>query len=336
MSCLSFDNQRQRWRVRWQVYRGSSKIFSGSRSFIQKSQAVKFYAKMEELEQSCRAGVKVEEKSLSQARDAFFDYIKRHTLRTQEGYKYILNAFCEHLLALPVEQINKNHIQDYLSALRDRGLKNRSINNSLICLKAFCRFCEERFGIPNVAVKVKFLKEEPSKQRFLTESEYQAILVVASPLFADRYRFIASTGLRASEFASLTRDCIRGDTLSIIGKGRKRRHIPLNSTALNILSRYGDLTHFVISRGAFYQTTARYAEKAKIPQCGPHSFRHYFATKLLLAGVPIEIVAKILGHSSTQTTKIYGHILPANLRGVTDCLMSKSNGIDSQASVALK
>jgi integrase/recombinase XerD len=322
MSCLSFDKWRKKWRVRWQVCRGCAKIFSGSKSFIEKSQATKFYAKMEELEQSCRAGVKVEGKSLSQARDEFFSYIKKHTPRTQEGYKFVLGKFCEHLLALPMEQITANHIQDYIYNLRDRKLTNRTINNHLIALKAFCRFCEERFAIPNISVKVSLLKEEPSKTRFLTESEYQKILKVATPLAADRFGFIANTGLRASEFHSLTPDCIRDATLTVTGKGRKRRHIPLNQAALNILGRYGDLTRFTVSRSVFYHQARKYAKKAEIPCCGPHAFRHYFATELLKRGVPIKKVSILLGHKSVQTTEnTYAHILPADLKGVTDCLL---------------
>ena len=120
----------------------------------------------------------------------------------------------------------------------------------------------------------------------------------------------------------MTSDCVRGATLTITGKGRKRRHIPLNPTCLEILKRHSDLTHFRVSRSVFYHQAAKYAKKAKIPCCGPHSFRHYFATQLLLKGVPIKKVSILLGHKSVQTTeKTYAHILPADLQGATDCLI---------------
>ncbi|GAA0427959.1 hypothetical protein Acor_67080 [Acrocarpospora corrugata] len=41
----------------------------------------------------------------------------------------------------------------------------------------------------------------------------------------------------------------------------------------------------------------------------PHWFRHTTATRLLREGVPVEVVAKILGHVSlTTTTATYGHL----------------------------
>ena len=41
----------------------------------------------------------------------------------------------------------------------------------------------------------------------------------------------------------------------------------------------------------------------------PHWFRHGYATGLLRAGVPVEVVSKLLGHASaTTTSQIYGHL----------------------------
>ena len=47
----------------------------------------------------------------------------------------------------------------------------------------------------------------------------------------------------------------------------------------------------------------------------PHWFRHGLATRLLRDGVPIEVVSKLLGHSSTTTTSaVYGHLTAEDAR----------------------
>lgn len=47
----------------------------------------------------------------------------------------------------------------------------------------------------------------------------------------------------------------------------------------------------------------------------PHWFRHSYATGLLRAGTPVEVVSKLLGHASVSTTSgVYGHLSDADTR----------------------
>jgi len=49
--------------------------------------------------------------------------------------------------------------------------------------------------------------------------------------------------------------------------------------------------------------------------------RHWFATQLLIKGVPIAKVSKMLGHASIRTTeRSYAHILRSDLANATDVL----------------
>lgn len=52
----------------------------------------------------------------------------------------------------------------------------------------------------------------------------------------------------------------------------------------------------------------------------PHWFRHSHATALLLAGVPVHVVSRRLGHADVQTTlNVYGHVTEdAELRAAAD------------------
>jgi integrase/recombinase XerD len=52
---------------------------------------------------------------------------------------------------------------------------------------------------------------------------------------------------------------------------------------------------------------------------GPHAFRHTYATSLLRAGTPAEVVSKLLGHASVTTTlQVYGHLSVEDARRVLE------------------
>lgn len=316
---LMFVKSRGKWRVRWRAKkRGSDFIFAGSRVFFEKAQAVQFYAEIEAQERLVRSGEVAAAESLETVIADFYRHIERFTPRTQGHYRSVIEKFQASLpkSIVRVHQLEAAHIQEYLYRMRPR--KNRTQNAHLTAIKSFCRFLSERFNTANVSSRIKMLPEDPPNARFLTEPEYRRVLRFAWPLARNRIIFLANTGLRASEFAALKPDALSPQTrhITIVGKGRKRRTIPLNRSARSVIP---DLA--IGSRRALHQQFWKVAHRAGIPPFGPHSLRHYFATQLLLKGVPVKKVSVLLGHKSVATTeRIYAHILPTDLAHVTDVL----------------
>ncbi len=57
-----------------------------------------------------------------------------------------------------------------------------------------------------------------------------------------------------------------------------------------------------------------YLKKAGLPVFTVHALRHTFASRLLSAGVPVHIVAALLGHTSPNITlSVYAHAIPADM-----------------------
>ena len=51
----------------------------------------------------------------------------------------------------------------------------------------------------------------------------------------------------------------------------------------------------------------------------PHWCRHTYATGLLRAGTPVEVVSRLLGHASVTTTiEVYGHLTVEDARGALE------------------
>ena len=120
---------------------------------------------------------------------------------------------------------------------------------------------------------------------------------------------LLDTGLRVSEFASLTKDCIdfQSHDLSIIGKGKKPRRIPISTRLRELLESYL-IAHDSISIGPrqIQRIVAKVARRAKIKsKVTPHVLRHTFAKSALARGVTLPALMRLLGHTNLQTTAIY-------------------------------
>ena len=62
----------------------------------------------------------------------------------------------------------------------------------------------------------------------------------------------------------------------------------------------------------FYAAFVKVATDALGEPWHPHEMRHTAASLMLAAGVPLEVVSKVLGHSKVSTTaSTYAHLLPA-------------------------
>ncbi|MCE5185062.1 MAG: tyrosine-type recombinase/integrase [Planctomycetaceae bacterium] len=270
---------------------------------------------------------------------------KMLTAGTQSHYKRVVDEF---LSSLPgrikrITQLTPNHVEAYNNKLLDRGLCARTVNANLTAIKSWAWWLNSIYGIENFAAEVLMYTENEPDQRFLTDEEYPVILAAGSEVFRQRFEFIGNTGVRATEFCQLRWKDITPDrqSIKVHGKGNKTRYVPLNSICLRILETIkkqtpplgANQTIFLsksnshgnlggpIERRVLHLQCQHVNETLHLEPFGPHAFRHYFATMLLVKGVPVAHVSKILGHSSIKTTEtIYAHILPRHLAEVTECL----------------
>jgi len=148
-----------------------------------------------------------------------------------------------------------------------------------------------------------------------------------------------SSGLRLSELTSLDQRYYDGDgvrsaswldlaeaEVNVLGKGGKRRTVPVGRPAIDALRRWlacrarWAAAHpradaralFVSARGprlanrTVQARLARLARERGIPaEVHPHVLRHSFASHLLQSSGDLRAVQELLGHSSISTTQVY-------------------------------
>jgi len=116
-------------------------------------------------------------------------------------------------------------------------------------------------------------------------------------------------------------------TLIVTGKGNKEMLKPFGRCAHTALKRYLPLRNdrartdalFISDRGKQLALESINYIVRKYTDIPPHVlFRHSCATHLLNAGMRIEDVSEILGHSSIQTTQRYAKVAYKRLKSVYD------------------
>ncbi len=222
-----------------------------------------------------------------------------------------------------------------------RGFGARSSARQLSALRGLFRFLVRERAIPEDPTKLvdrpKLGRKLP---RVLSFAEIERLLA-APDLATDRGKWHAAmlhvmyaSGLRVSELCSLRLadlDLQRG-LVTPLGKGGKRRMVPVGEVAMDHVGRYlrdvrskvaGPDDHFLFvsprggafTREAFWRMVRRYAVVAGItPLPSPHKLRHSFATHLLAGGADLRAVQAMLGHADLGTTEIYTHVAQDHVR----------------------
>lgn len=134
-----------------------------------------------------------------------------------------------------------------------------------------------------------------------------------------------NTGMRRGEIFNLRWPSVDLDQalLEVAGPGAKSgktRHIPLNVEALAVLQRWrkqgGTANGFVFpGNGGGRLTNINHAweslvKRAELPDFRFHDCRHHFASRLVMADVPLNTVRELLGHSEISMTLRYAHLAP--------------------------
>lgn len=174
------------------------------------------------------------------------------------------------------------------------------------------------------------------KVKTLTHSDYETMLqTLKQEIFDDNnsywYKvhfmiiaFCLLNGLRISETSSIRKQDIKKEGhnyfLTVVGKGNKERTMVMDTFLIELYLKFVKLIPqkqeylFVslrdqkpISREYATRLTHKVFSSISMNYISPHKLRHTFATEAIRAGVPLETIRIILGHSNIATTSLYLH-----------------------------
>jgi integrase len=168
---------------------------------------------------------------------------------------------------------------------------------------------------------------EAARIRYLTIAEATRLINSCDLEFRPMVEAALQTGCRYGELCRLTVADFNSDSGTLANrhsKSGKPRHVVLTNEGIALFARLtaGRAGHELILRkpsgepfGMSHQARpmAEAVARARItPHIGFHGLRHTWASLAVMAGMPLMVVARNLGHADTRMVeKHYGHLAPS-------------------------
>lgn len=306
---------------------------------------------------------KVEIKNLPQSVIDFLNYletIKGKSPNTIKGYEIDLSMFFKFLKIYKglvvddslefheidikdidnvfLKSIKLTDIYAFLSfAEKQRNNGNYARARKVAAIKSYFKFLHGKAKIidDNPTLDLEAPKMNKRHPIYLTLDESINLLSSLNENSKNYYRdyciltLFLNCGMRLSELCGIKIDKIKGDTLTIIGKGNKERTVYLNDACIRAINNYLKVRddskctpedkEYLLLSSRFKPINKRTVEllvKKHISNSGltnekytPHKLRHTAATLMYKHGnVDIRSLQSILGHENIATTQIYTHV----------------------------
>jgi integrase/recombinase XerC len=222
-------------------------------------------------------------------------------------------------------------IRAFITSRRQEGLGPGGVQRALAAVRSFYKFLAKEGVLENAAARsIRTPRVRRSLPRPLSPDDAARAIEQAGEhnvewlgaRDAALLTLLYGAGLRISEALGLKRgDVPLGATLTVVGKGRKERSVPVLPLVATALQDYAEKIPFTgaPSSALFLSRrgrpmSAREAQglmqnlrgRLGLPEkATPHALRHSFATHILQGGGDLRSVQELLGHASLSTTQIY-------------------------------
>jgi integrase/recombinase XerD len=264
--------------------------------------------------------------------------IRKMSSRTIKSYKNNNQRFFNFIEGefgvTELEEVSHLHIKQYFKFLISKGLTELYVNSILKCLRAFFVYSvSEDYLLKSPCLKVSWQREPKTIISTFTDDEVSNMVKAFN--YSDYLNarnkciiaFLVDTGARNNETCQLKTLDIKENFITIFGKGKKERVVPISPILKKVMMKYERFkecyfkdknikhnNYFLSNTGlpltieAVERVVRMAGETAKVREdirCSPHTIRHYFAQAQLRNGLDVYSLSRLLGHENISITKRY-------------------------------
>lgn len=224
----------------------------------------------------------------------------------------------------PVQEITGDDVVSCLNAYADaRQISGSTKDHKRLICSSFFGFLHDRGYISrNPMATIDPIKYVAEVREALNSREVEKMRIACGTSIRDNLvlELFLATGCRVSEVVGMRVEDIdlENGCVKVLGKGQKERIVFFSDRALEYLERYLDgrkegavilslrAPHQGLRKNALENIVRAIAKRAGLnKRVFPHLLRHTFATRALNKGMPLPTLCDIMGHASTETTRIY-------------------------------
>lgn len=275
----------------------------------------------------------------------------RHTLSAYRTDLVQFQAFLEREAPAAVrriDEVDRRLIRHFLAELGSHGCSRVTLTRKLATLRTFFKFlCREGLARSNPARYVASARRAKRLPEFLSIEEAERLMALPDRDSSLGLRDVAileilyGSGIRLRELTGLNLLDVDlyARTLTVRGKGKRERVVPLGRMAARALEAYLPERQSILEgrgirasrgdggplftnrlggrlgpRGVQLIVRKYLGRIAETRGTHPHVLRHTFATHLLDRGADLRAVQELLGHRSLSSTQIYTHVSVERLK----------------------
>lgn len=227
---------------------------------------------------------------------------------------YHLPAIEERLGGTDLLHISKTAIHEWWTDLSTKK-KTAMANKILVTLRHIFNSAVDWGYLQESPVRVKAHKSSPGRVRYLSAEETDRLIKFASPSIL-KYIIVARyTGARRASLLKLRWDDLdwaKGTITLRRTKNGATTILPVHPALGQhlktwLLSKDSDYILPRLNPRTITMGVTRAAKKAGIPDFHLHDLRHDFASRLVQAGVGINLIKQAMGHTNIASTMRYAH-----------------------------
>jgi integrase/recombinase XerD len=273
-------------------------------------------------------GLSAKEHVKAYLHDMYRRNCRPNTIRTNSSSIILFLAFLKHLGKARLETISREDISAFVEHEQDRGLAPTSVHGRLRAVYAFLHFLFQRDVIHPAVLKRKLrIKLPDTLPRAIDPEDIKQLLsVLKKPRDRALILILLRTGMRIGELLNTKVQDLNFKEQYIeifeAQKNRVGRVVYLSKDAQAALKKWLKLKNsqtdylFYGHRGrplcyeAAREVFKKYLDKAQLSQkpYTLHCLRHTFASEMLNAGMSLQSLQDLLGHSCIEMTRRYARL----------------------------